>query len=154
MDTRELLLTQLQAIHNKSGWFVSMNEALTGVTDEEALWTNHQSANTIWGTVNHLLYYNRSYLNRFKNQGGSPYSIDSNDESFDNHSHDSWEDTTRAFDTLMTEWADAVRTSNEETLNEKAPDLTHLTIHNAYHIGQIVDIRKQQGVWDDDLGVD
>ncbi|GGB47982.1 hypothetical protein GCM10011409_26870 [Lentibacillus populi] len=154
MNTKELLLSQLNAVHNKSGWFVSLTQALKEVTVDEAMWKNHPNANTIWGIVNHLLYYNQAYLSRFKGTRGTRYKIDTNAQSFNNLEGYSWEKTLFLINQVMQEWKQVIEDSTYNHINERAEDLTHLTIHNAYHIGQIVDIRKQQGTWKSELGVD
>jgi hypothetical protein len=57
----------------------------------------------------------------------------------------------------------AVKEADEIKLNSPAfegseytwyASLTQTTIHNAYHIGQIVTIRKQHGHWNPEQGVD
>ncbi|GIN73365.1 hypothetical protein J14TS2_38400 [Bacillus sp. J14TS2] len=154
MNTKEVITSQLEAVHNKSGWFVSLAQALKGVTQDEAMWKNHPNANNIWGIVNHLLYYNQGYLNRFKGTGGTRFTIDTNAQSFDNLDGYTWEETLRSIDQVMQEWKQVIDDSADEHFNKNVDALTHLTIHTAYHIGQIVDIRKQQGTWKSELGVD
>jgi len=38
-------------------------------------------------------------------------------------------------------------------LKESAATFTHISTHNAYHIGQIIYVRKEQGSWDPKNGV-
>jgi hypothetical protein len=38
-------------------------------------------------------------------------------------------------------------------LNKRASTIAHSGTHNAYHIGEIVYIRRQQGSWDPEKGV-
>ena len=42
---------------------------------------------------------------------------------------------------------------NEAKLKESSQVFTHITTHNAYHIGQIIYVRKEQGSWDPNNGV-
>ncbi|WP_130860756.1 DinB family protein [Gracilibacillus phocaeensis] len=154
MHTKEVILAQLAAVHDQNGWFVSMTSALQGVSEAEATWRNHPDANTIWGIVHHLLYYNQGYLNRFKGTGGTRFTIATNDQTFDNLEGYTWEEALRSIDQVMQEWRQVIKEASYEHFNEKVEDLTHLMIHNAYHIGQIVDIRKQQGTWNAEFGVD
>ena len=42
---------------------------------------------------------------------------------------------------------------DEAKLAENAQVFTHISTHNAYHIGQIIYVRKEQGSWDPKNGV-
>ena len=41
----------------------------------------------------------------------------------------------------------------EEKLALKAPLISHISTHNAYHTGQILYVRKLQGSWNPENGV-
>ena len=47
----------------------------------------------------------------------------------------------------------AVETADEKTLATNASLVAHVGAHNAYHIGQILYVRKLQGAWDPAKGV-
>jgi uncharacterized damage-inducible protein DinB len=47
----------------------------------------------------------------------------------------------------------AVEKMPEEKLALKAPLISHISTHNAYHTGQIVYVRKLQGSWNPENGV-
>jgi uncharacterized damage-inducible protein DinB len=66
MNLNELLLDQMHSCHDQSGWFVSLNNALIGLTAEQAAWKDGSTNNSIWQLVNHLIFWNENYLNRFK----------------------------------------------------------------------------------------
>lgn len=53
----------------------------------------------------------------------------------------------------MDDWKAAVTDCTDEKLDSWSSELTHITIHNAYHLGQVVYIRKQQGSWNETKGV-
>jgi uncharacterized damage-inducible protein DinB len=44
-------------------------------------------------------------------------------------------------------------TADDEKLQKTASTLAHVGTHNAYHVGQIVYVRKEQGSWDPAKGV-
>jgi hypothetical protein len=46
-----------------------------------------------------------------------------------------------------------VETADEAKLKDSAAVFTHISTHNAYHIGQIIYVRKEQGSWDPKSGV-
>jgi hypothetical protein len=56
-------------------------------------------------------------------------------------------------DAVMTEWETAVAAADDAKIALWAPTIAHVGAHNAYHIGQIVYVRKLEGVWDPAKGV-
>ena len=89
-----------------------------------------------------------------------------NDESFFIGSGDFGESQWRAlverFDSIMKGWKKAILEADEAALAapiKKASDtdwhsaLADMIIHTAYHLGQIVTLRKLQGSWDPKQGV-
>jgi hypothetical protein len=42
------------------------------------------------------------------------------------------------FDQVMTDWEKAVEAADDKKIAARAPDISHIATHNAYHIGQIV----------------
>jgi uncharacterized damage-inducible protein DinB len=53
----------------------------------------------------------------------------------------------------MTDWEKAVETADDQKLAKNASVIAHVGEHTAYHIGQIVYVRKLQGAWDPSKGV-
>ncbi len=54
---------------------------------------------------------------------------------------------------VMIDWEKAVETADDATLAKNASLIAHIGTRNAYHIGQILYVRKLQGVWNPDKGV-
>lgn len=50
-------------------------------------------------------------------------------------------------------WESAIQSADEQKLQSWYPIIARITTHNAYHIGQIIYVRKLQGVWNPDNGV-
>jgi hypothetical protein len=46
-----------------------------------------------------------------------------------------------------------VENADEAKLKTIAPTIANINAHNAYHIGEIVMVRKEQGSWDPKNGV-
>jgi hypothetical protein len=46
-----------------------------------------------------------------------------------------------------------VETADEKTIEQNAPMIARLGTHNAYHIGQIIYVRRLQGSWNPEMGV-
>jgi hypothetical protein len=53
----------------------------------------------------------------------------------------------------MTGIEKAVESATDAQLAEWAPTVANISTHNAYHIGEIVMVRKEQGAWDASKGV-
>ncbi len=155
MNNREILIEQLQSCRSKNGWFTSMAAAVRGLTQKQADWKSNEEMNSVHEIVRHLNFYNGRYLKRFLNLEVVPAKVDSNDDTFEPQDGEegSWGEALKAYDETMERWIDEVGQAEDERLEKWTGDLTHLTIHNAYHIGQIVLIRKQQGSWDKKYGV-
>jgi hypothetical protein len=47
----------------------------------------------------------------------------------------------------MTELEKLVETADEKKLQAWASEIAHIGTHNAYHVGQIIFVRKLQGSW-------
>ncbi|KZE69036.1 hypothetical protein AWM68_01855 [Fictibacillus phosphorivorans] len=160
MDQKTILLSQMAANHNEPNWFVPIERALGGLTNQQAKEKSGDS-NSIWEIVNHLIFWNERYLQRFR---GNPQTqkIESNDETFHHENEENWDDAKNQLFSVLANWTTAVKEADEEIFERSAHKdrhdpwysvLANINIHNAYHIGQIVEIRKSQGNWDSEKGV-
>jgi uncharacterized damage-inducible protein DinB len=59
----------------------------------------------------------------------------------------------RQLDAVLTEMEKWIEAADEKSFLEQADNIAHVSAHNAYHTGQILYIRKQQGSWDPEKGV-
>jgi len=149
---RSILLSQLHSTHDKSEWFVCVDVAVAGVTPEQAAWTDGKGNHSVGQLTNHLLFWNRQQLLRLT--GKPPQAYDgNNDETFNAFDAKSWADTVKQLDGVLTDLEHLVETSDDATLAKIAPGIEHVSAHNAYHIGEIVMVRKEQGSWDPSKGV-
>jgi len=62
-------------------------------------------------------------------------------------------DTVKQLDEVMTEWEKAVESSDDTKLQKWHSTIAHTAAANAYYIGQIVYVCKEQGKWDPEKGV-
>ena len=157
---REILLEQFNACYDENNWFVSLKTVLDGLTPEQAAWKPHGVENSIWNTLNHIIFWTERWLQRYRGELNEPQDVD-NDTTFQSDETD-WNATLHKLDSVMTEWRDKLEKIDEAKLespvNEeyKAPwrsPLAQQNIHNAYHIGQILLLRKLQASWDPSKGV-
>jgi uncharacterized damage-inducible protein DinB len=152
MTLKAVLLEQLRSTHNKAEWFVPANTAVAGLTPAQASWTDKSGNHSVGQLANHLVFWDRESLAKFK--GEKPVKFDgNNDETFNNFDAKSWDETVKQLDQVMTEWEQAVEAADDAKVALWASRIAHIGTHNAYHIGQMVYVRKLQGVWDPDKGV-
>ena len=149
---REILLAELRSTHNNEDWFVPANIAVKGLTPEQANWTDGKGNHSVGQLAYHLVYWNRRNLARLKGEQLDKFS-GNNDETFDKFDSKSWNETVQQLDSVMNELEKWVETADEAKLKESATVFTHISTHNAYHIGQIILVRKEQGSWDPKNGV-
>jgi uncharacterized damage-inducible protein DinB len=149
---REILLAELRSTHNNEDWFVPANIAVKGLTPEQANWRDDKGNHSVGQLAYHLVYWNRRNLARLKGEQLEKFS-GNNDETFDKFDSKSWNETVQQLDSVMNELEKWVETADEAKLKESATVLTHISTHNAYHIGQIIFVRKEQGSWDPKNGV-
>jgi uncharacterized damage-inducible protein DinB len=145
-------LEQLKTTHSVKDWFVPVNVALEGLTPEQASWKDKSGNHSIGQLANHLLFWNSQELAKFRGEKPSAYSGDNN-ETFNNFDAKNWADTVRKLDEGLTAWETAVANSDEAKLQSWYSVIAHIGTHNAYHTGQIIFIRRQQGSWNPENGV-
>jgi uncharacterized damage-inducible protein DinB len=149
---RSILLDQLRTTHNKEDWFVPVNIAVEGLTAEQAKWTPAPGNHSVGQLANHLLFWNTQELAKFKGEQPPKFS-GNNDETFNNFDAAQWTTTVQQLDKVLTEWEKAVEAADDKKLEQWAPTIARVGTHNAYHTGQIIYVRKLQGVWDSSKGV-
>ncbi len=155
----------MHACHDQAGWFVTPIGSLKGLTAQQASWKDGSTNNSIWQIVNHLIFWNGSYLNRFKGIQNPKFEGD-NDSTFDGEktsgTDDQWQETVSRLNSVLSEWESALDTAPDEKLHEPVREnqsdtwasyIAIINAHTAYHTGQIVTLRKQQGSWKPELGV-
>jgi len=149
---KSILLEQLRTTHNVKDWFVPANVAVEGLTADQANWKDGKGNHSVGQLAYHLVFWNREELAKFKGEPKVPVPSDNN-ETFDKFDAKQWADTVKQLDDVMTEWEKAVEAADEGKLQAWYSIIAHIGAHNAYHIGQMVFVRKEQGSWDPDKGV-
>jgi len=150
---KSVLLEQLKTTHNVQDWFVPALQSVDGLTPEQANWKDDKGNHSIAQLVNHLTFWDKQQLAKFKGEAPPAYS-GKNDETFaGNVDKASWEAAVRQLDAVMTDWEKAIEAADDQKLQSWYSTIAHISAHNAYHTGQILYIRKQQGSWDAAKGV-
>jgi hypothetical protein len=149
---RSILLEQLQTTHNNKDWFVPISVATDGLTAEQVNWKDGKGNHSVGQLTYHLLFWNRRELAKFKGETLDKFS-GNNEETFDNFDTKKWNETVAQLNQVMTDIEKFVETADEKALAANASDLAHIGTHNAYHVGQMIFVRKLQGAWDPEKGV-
>jgi uncharacterized damage-inducible protein DinB len=149
---RGVLLEQLRQSHTEEDWYVPASIAVEGLTAEQAKWNPGKGNHSVGQLAYHLWYWDDRSLTQFKGQ--KPAAFDgNNNETFDNFTPAQWDDLVKKLNQVMMDWEKAVEAADDQKLADNASLIAHIGAHNAYHIGQILYVRKLQGVWNPDKGV-
>lgn len=160
---KDTLLNQFDRSYNKNGWFVAVRNAVEGLNVEQAAWKPEDSVNCIWESLSHITYYNNAYFQRFKGIDYQ-YDVSSNNETFSvgENEESEWQADVARFDAVMSEWRDLLERTDESKFGQPisteikstwADLIATVNAHNAYHGGQILLLRKLQGSWNPEKGV-
>ncbi|HSS95609.1 MAG TPA: DinB family protein, partial [Terriglobales bacterium] len=123
-----------------------------GLTAQQANWRDGKGNHSVGQLTYHLLFWNKRELAKFKGEKLDKFS-GNNDETFDNFDDKKWNDTVAQLNQVMIDLEKFVETADEKALTANASDIAHIGTHNAYHVGEMVFVRKLQGVWDPNKGV-
>jgi uncharacterized damage-inducible protein DinB len=154
----KLFLEQLDMHCHRNDWFASMDQALHGVIAAEAAWTNSGISNSIWQIVNHLIFWNEDVIHRIKGTE-NPHKTEDNEETFGNpgdpEDEMGWAHTMQRLNEVMNKLKTAIADLDDEKLKDPYAAnrdsierlLSHIMMHDTYHLGQIVLLRKLQSSW-------
>jgi uncharacterized damage-inducible protein DinB len=149
---RSILLEQLRTTHSEKDWFVPINVAVDGLTAEQANWKDSSGNHSVGQLTYHLLFWNRRELAKFKGEPLEKFG-GNNEETFNNFDSRKWNDTVKQLNQVMIELEQFVETADDNKLQGWASEIAHIGTHNAYHVGQIVFVRRLQGSWNPEKGV-
>ena len=76
-----------------------------------------------------------------------------NDETFTAFDAKQWAETVQQLDKVLGDLEKFIETADDKTIEKNASTIAHIGTHNAYHIGQIIYIRRLQGSWNPENGV-
>ncbi len=163
MSAKQFLIDQLKTTYNEKGWLVPFTKSVENLTAAQAAWQDENNSQSVWGIVDHLTFWNERWLIRLK--GGKPEKVEQdNSTTFDvnNITEEAWQSSVNKLTGILKEILEIAESSSDEFLSSEAfpgygaswyEMFTQYTLHNAYHTGQIVMLRKQQGSWDAELGI-
>lgn len=149
---KSILLAGLHETHNQKNWFVSGKEAVAGLTPEQSAWSDGKGNHAVGQLLYHLNYWNAASLATLKGRAPEKFN-GNNDETFTKYDPKNWDAEVKKFDEIMTLFEKEVEAADDAKLAKFAPMIARVAEHNAYHIGEIVMVRKEQGSWNPENGV-
>lgn len=156
LNRAQLLLLQRDHAWSQEEWIVPLAVALDGVTAETAAWEPKGGGNSIWQTMMHINYYNDRLLRRLARE---PFGTSgpSNDATFEGAGsaadEEGWRKTVSQTHATSARIREVIAGYSDEDLDKPygpwtvGEQLAAWMLHDAYHSGQIVLIRKQLGKW-------
>ncbi|WP_144513027.1 DinB family protein [Bacillus sp. FJAT-22090] len=152
---KNLLSDQLLANANDPSWYIPFSDSIKGLSEEQAFWKPNEESNSIAEIVQHLLYWNQTWQTRYqKSHVHAVPSIGNNDNSFIIPENHSFADLTKQLLEVLLHWQELLTKEKVESKVNGFPEhvkwwevLGNVATHNAYHIGQIIYIRKLQNSW-------
>ncbi len=153
MDRKSILLQYWQLAAESEGWYPPYADALNGVDASLASWKPEgNAANTIWETVTHVTHFKERLLRRI--QGLPDQEIGSNDDTFivKGSGEADWQEAVARLFAAHRELYRRLEGMEETDLDmpQDRPigvQFLDLIVHDAYHTGQIILIRKLKGAW-------
>jgi uncharacterized damage-inducible protein DinB len=157
MNRMQLLLHGWECTYDKEDWYPPLRDALSGLTAKEASFRPAgEAANTIWENVSHLLYYKERLLHRLS---GTEFSndADTNDDTFTPSGgaddEEAWQADLLRMENVHRQIREKLASLTDEAFDQPLPttptglSVMSIILHDAFHTGQIVQIRKLQGSW-------
>jgi uncharacterized damage-inducible protein DinB len=155
MQAKDILSDQLLANANDPSWYATFEESVAGLDSAKAFWKPDPDSNSIAEIIQHLLYWNEVWQIRFREGHVSAVpAIENNDMSFAIAEGQNLETLKSSLLVVLLRWQELLTPEKLEADVTGFPEkaqwwgiVANVTTHNAYHIGQIVYIRKLQHSW-------
>ncbi|MBC9928838.1 DinB family protein [Chitinophaga qingshengii] len=150
MQLTEHLASSLEALYNGKPWLdVTFREHLSRIDAKQAV-KSLNGSNNIWQIVNHVIYWHQRVDRYMHNE---PPEKDGDLPDFympENHGEENWQGTIHRLEHSFDLMAASIRKFPEAELFDTFPGtdkqaiyyLQGLAEHDAYHLGQIVLLRK------------
>lgn len=150
MKQRDLLIYVLDTTYDKESWYAPFKDAVEGLTAEQAIWKpSGKAAKSIWENVNHLMYYKERMAATLEGREWNHH-LDG-EETFaltdQKESDEEWAKVVERAGNAQQQLRQAISTLSESDIESLERKLLDIFMHEAYHTGQIIQLRKMQGSW-------
>lgn len=147
-----MFLNVLDKTFNKESWFAPLKDSIEGISAEQASWRpSGEATKSIWENVNHLLYYKEKIVAILE---GSEWTQNlDGDQTFfftePTNDVNEWKKVVERLENTSCSLRQLLSNMTDDELmrNSFEVKLMDLLLHDAYHTGQIIQIRKIQGSW-------
>lgn len=148
----DLLLNLLDTTFDRESWYAPLKDAIEGITAEQANWRpTGEATKTIWENVNHLIYYKERLVANMEGREWT-HNLDGNETFYltdQSNDDQEWEEVIERAKTVQGSLRQVLSKTTVEELDQNLLEvkLLNIMLHDAYHTGQIIQIRKMQGSW-------
>ena len=156
MQQKEILIHGWDFAYDIEDWYPPLKASLKDVDLKQAQWRpDGKASHTIGELVNHLLYYKKRFLFRLEHREWTA-KIGSNDDTFQTAQYttsDAWNQALSELQSVQQGIRAKLVSLEEGDLDSPLPkdpvgrQVLSLFMHDAYHTGQIILIRKLYGSW-------
>ncbi|MGE8205514.1 DinB family protein [Heyndrickxia sp. NPDC080065] len=155
VHAKDVLSDQLLANANDPSWYLPFLDSVENLSEEEAFWKPNENTHSIAEIVQHLLYWNETWQIRYQKSdfNAVPF-IGNNNNSFIITENQTFNDLKEELLKVLLQWQSLLTEEKLESNVDNFPVparwwaiLGNVATHNAYHIGQIIYIRKLQKGW-------
>lgn len=152
MQRINLLLNVLDSTFDKESWYAPFKHAIEGLTAEQAKWKpTGEATKSIWENINHLTYYKERLA---ANLEGREWTLNLDGDATFNLTKQSsddkeWKKVVERAEIAQHNLRKVLSTISDERLEQDSLEgkLLDIMLHDAYHTGQIIQLRKMQGSW-------
>ncbi|WP_338779125.1 DinB family protein [Metabacillus sp. FJAT-52054] len=152
MKRTDLLLNVLDSTFDQESWYAPFIHAIEGLTAEEANWKpSGEATKSIWENVNHLIYYKERLAAKLEgiewtNNLDGDETFHLTHPSLDDHE---WKVVVERSVSAQRNLRRVLSTISDSELDNDSLErkLLDIMLHDAYHTGQIIQLRKMQGSW-------
>ncbi|MCK6258959.1 DinB family protein [Fictibacillus sp. KIGAM418] len=152
MNRIDLLLNVLDTTFDKESWYAPFKHAVEGTTAEQANWRpTGEATKTIWENVNHLIYYKERLAANMEGREWT-HNLDGNETFYlteQSNDDKEWKKVVERAENVQRSLRQILSKTSVEELDQNSLEgkLLDIMLHDAYHTGQIIQIRKMQGSW-------
>lgn len=150
MNRTDLLVKVLDSTYDKESWYAPFKDAIEGLTAQQASWKpSGEATKSIWENVNHLIYYKERLLanmegREWKNPLDGDQTFSLTEQSGDEKE---WRKVVERAEIAQRNLRGILSKTSAEKFDPLEEKLLDIMLHDAYHTGQIMLIRKMQGAW-------
>src|SRR5262249_46849364 len=118
---KSIVLEQFKTTHNVQDWFVPALPSVAGLTPEQANWKDGKGNHSIAQLVNHLTFWDKQQLAKFKGERPPAFS-GNNEETFAGVADKAaWDAAVHQLDAVMTDWEKAIEAADDQSSSPGIP---------------------------------